>query len=106
MECNATGTHLSYDISTRHQSVATRIKGDDAVAHMGLPPLTKAQYVQHTYNNSLLKQQLTVTNANTMSWELWSTDGQSYLVEFLEATKDFEVNGEALSVWCVFYFCL
>ena len=41
MECNATGIHLSYDISTRHQSVATRIKGDDAVAHMGLPPPSK-----------------------------------------------------------------
>lgn len=66
-----------------------------------LPALTKAQYVQHTYNISLLKQQLTETNANTMSWELWSTDDQSYLtfVAFLEATKQFKINGQQLAVW-------
>ena len=66
-----------------------------------LPALTKAQYVQHTYNISLLKQQLAETNANTMSWELWSSDDQSYLsfVEFLEATKKFKINGQQLAVW-------
>ena len=65
------------------------------------PRLTKAQYVQHTYNITLLKQQLTETNANTMSWELWSSNEESYLyfVEFLEATKQFKVNGQQLSVW-------
>jgi hypothetical protein len=77
------------------------LAGDRRHDAVPLPPLTKAQYVQHTSNITLLKQQLSATNANTMSWELWSSTDQSYLdfVEFLDATQDFKVHGQQLRVW-------
>ena len=69
---------------------------------------TRAQYASEPLlagttqlDVDLLKDWLTETHANTYSYLLWDTTGDDYLnlVRFLEATRDFCVDGRALRVW-------
>ena len=57
--------------------------------------------VNGTLDVALLQQWLTETNANTMSFLLWDTDGHQYLdmVRFLQSSADFKVGGHPIKVW-------
>ena len=52
-------------------------------------------------NVALLRERLLATHANTYSMLLWDTTGKDYLdlVEVLDGTRDFCVDGRALRIW-------
>jgi hypothetical protein len=69
---------------------------------------TRAQYAMEPLiaggtevDSEQLKEWLTETHTRTYSFLLWDTTGDDYLnlVRFLEATRDFCVDGDALKVW-------
>lgn len=84
-----------------HGSAWHRALRDSALA------ITKAQYAAEPRDDAgnidipLLLEQLTATHTTTYSFLVWDETGQDYLdlVAFLEATKDFCVDGMQLRVW-------
>lgn len=69
--------------------------------------LTLSQYdqvgaeVNGSLSIPLLQARIAATHANTFSFLLWDIDGHQYLdmVQFLEQSKGFTVDGRPLSVW-------
>ncbi|MGA9214596.1 MAG: VCBS repeat-containing protein [Methylocella sp.] len=66
---------------------------------IGLPALVSGPQPQPSPNIAQLKQVLRDTHTNTFVWQLIQPYDYTNLVAFLDATKDFGVDGKQLRVW-------
>jgi hypothetical protein len=66
---------------------------------IGVPPLVSGQQPQPSPNIAALKQVLRDTHTNTFNWQLIQPYDYTNLVAFLDATRDFGVDGKQLRVW-------